>query len=151
MRCARYAVIDCGANIGMSVLFFKAFKPDAEVLAFEPDPMTFAGLLQNADRNGLRNVRAENAAVGDRDGTIALYRSSTDPGGLTGSIDPSWGGQQRQDVRVVRRSALLRQPVDFLKLDVEGAEYEIVADLISTGAIQWVLETMMSTTSFPHR
>ena len=99
--------------------------------------------------NGLRNVQTENAAVGDRDGTIAFYSSSSDPGGLTGSIDPSWGGHARQDVRVVRLSALLRQPVDFLKLDVEGAEYEIVADLISTGAIRWVLETVIEYHELP--
>ena len=88
--------------------------------------------------------------MGDRDGTIAFYSSSTDPGGLTGSTDPSWGGHERQDVRVVRLSALLREPVDFLKLDVEGAEYEIVADLISTGAIQWVLETVIEYHELPH-
>ena len=116
-------VIDCGANIGMSVLFFKPFKPDAERARLRAGSGDVRGSA--AERRPQRSPECAGRAMPrwvDRDGTIAFYSSSTDPGGLTGSIDPSWGGQPRQDVRVVRLSALLRQPVDFLKLDVEGAE-----------------------------
>lgn len=142
-------VVDCGANIGMTLLFFKAFCPDAQVIAFEPDPFTFAQLVKTIEVNGLRDVQAGNAAVGDRDGIVAFFNSALDPGSLTASTDPAWGGNTRQEVRVVRLSTLLREPVDFLKLDVEGAEYEVVQDLIATGAIGWVLEAVIEYHELP--
>ena len=136
----RPRILDCGANIGMAVLFFKAFRPDAEVVAFEPNPMAFARLVRTIDVNRLRGVQAENVAVADKDGTIALYSSPSDPGSLTGSIDPAWGGGAGREVRAVRLSARIREPIDFLKLDVEGAEYDVIRDLIDTDAIRWVRE-----------
>ena len=139
----RPRIVDCGANIGMAVLFFKAFRPDAEVIAFEPDPTAFARLARTIEMNGLRNVRPENAAVVDKDGTVALYFNPSASGSMTASIDPAWGGEARQEVRAVRLSAWIQEPVDFLKLDVEGAEYDVVRDLIDTDAIRWVLDAVI--------
>ena len=50
-------IVDCGANIGLSVIFFKALHPGANIVAFEPEPVTFARLKETMDRNGL-HVRA---------------------------------------------------------------------------------------------
>jgi FkbM family methyltransferase len=139
----RPRIVDCGANIGMAVLFFKAVRPEAEVIAFEPDPTAFARLVQTVTANKLSGVQLENAAVGNRDGMTAFYLNRSDAGGLTASTSPAWGGTTRQEVRSVRLSALLREPIDFLKMDVEGAEYDVVHDLIDTGAIRWVRETVI--------
>lgn len=46
-------IVDCGSNIGMSVIFFKLLYPDARVLAFEPDPAPFELLEQNIRTNGM--------------------------------------------------------------------------------------------------
>jgi hypothetical protein len=46
-------IIDCGANIGLSVLFFKALYPHATVIAFEPDSASLAQLTQIVEANGL--------------------------------------------------------------------------------------------------
>ena len=136
----RPRIVDCGANIGMAVLFFKAVRPEAEVIAFEPHPVTFARLLDTIHSNGLHNVHAENAAVGGTDGTGAFYSQPSDHGSLTGSVDRSWGGDERLEIRTVRLSGWIREPVDFLKIDVEGAEYDVIDDLIETDAIRWVRE-----------
>ena len=139
----RPRIVDCGANIGMAVLFFKTFRPDAEVIAFEPDPITFARLVRTVEVNGLRDVRLENAAVGDTEGIVAFYGSQSNSGGMIASVDPSWGGDARQEVRSVRLSRWIQEPIDFLKLDVEGAEYGVVRDLIDTDAIRWVREAVI--------
>ena len=139
----RPRIVDCGANIGMAVLFFKAFRPDAEVIAFEPDPITFARLARTIEMNGLRDVRLENAAVGHKDGTVAFYYNRSDSGSMTASVESSRGGDARQEVRAVRLSAWIQEPVDFLKLDVEGAEYDVVRDLIDTDAIRWIRDTVI--------
>ena len=137
---ARPRIVDCGANIGMAVLFFKAVRPEAEVIAFEPHPVIFARLLETVHSNSFRDVHAENAAVGDTDGTVAFYTHQSDHGSLIGSVDRSWGGDARLEIRAVRLSGWIREPVDFLKIDVEGAEYDVIDDLIETDAIRWVHE-----------
>ena len=45
------SIIDCGANIGMSVLYFKYFYPNVGILAFEPVGQTFEILHRNVERN----------------------------------------------------------------------------------------------------
>src|SRR5438105_3616144 len=65
-------IIDCGAHIGVSVLYFKALYPGARIVAFEPNPVTFHLLQTNVDRNHLWGVTAINAAVATHDGSIGL-------------------------------------------------------------------------------
>src|SRR5690348_5460731 len=42
-------IIDCGANIGLSVIYFKQKYPNAKIIAFEPDKFQFDNLLQNIE------------------------------------------------------------------------------------------------------
>jgi FkbM family methyltransferase len=147
----RPRIVDCGANIGTAVLFFKAVWPDAEVHAYEADPVTFAQLVRTIEHNGLRGVTPVNAVVGAVAGSTAFYSSPADPGSLTGSVDPSWGGAIRQELPAVRLSQQLNEPVDLLKLDIEGAEYDVVADLVESGAIRWVREAAIEHHVLPGR
>jgi FkbM family methyltransferase len=139
----RPRIVDCGANIGMAVIFFKALRPDAEVIAFEPDPTTFGRLVRTVELNRFRNVQLENAAVGDQDGTVTFYTDASGSGGMTASIERPLGGETRREVRSVRLSTWIQAPVDLLKLDVEGAEYDVVRDLIDTDAIRWIREAVI--------
>jgi len=139
----RPRIVDCGANIGMAVLFFKAYRPDAQVIAFEPDPATYARLARSVEINQLPRVTLENAAVGEKEGLATFYGSRADPGSLTASLEPAWGGETAKEVRVVRLSRWIQEPVDFLKLDVEGAEYGVIRDLVETGAIRWIREAVI--------
>jgi FkbM family methyltransferase len=127
----------------MAVLFFKALYPGADVLAFEPDAGAFARLSQTIASNALKGVVAEQAAVTERGGTVAFYRDPGDPAGIAASVDPAWGGSASDVVRAVRLSERITAPVDFLKLDIEGAEYGVVRDLVSSGAIEHVREAVI--------
>jgi FkbM family methyltransferase len=133
-------IIDCGANIGMSVLFFKTLHPEAHVIAFEPDPQSFAHLVRNVRDNRLSDVRLVNSAVAERHGVLTLYTDEGDGGSLVASINPRLGGAIPQPVRAVRLSSFIDGPVDFLKIDVEGAEYGIVRELLESGTIARVRE-----------
>jgi len=139
-RSDRPQIIDCGANIGMSVLFFKALYPNANVVAFEPDPASFARLTQTIGTNRLKFVVAHQAAVSETSGVVTLFRNRSDVGSIVASIHQAWGGEDAETVRSVRLSDRIAAPVDFLKIDVEGAEYGIVHDLVATGAIRWIQE-----------
>jgi FkbM family methyltransferase len=142
-RTARPRIVDCGANIGMAVLFFKARYPDADVLAFEPNPAAFELLKRNIDANRLDSVVAEKAAVTEHSGTATLFRHLTDPSSVVASLDRSWGGDASEEVRAVRLSDRINGTVDFLKLDIEGGEYAVIRDLVNTGVIRWVREAVI--------
>jgi hypothetical protein len=94
-RTACPRIIDCGANIGLSVIFFKALHPGADIVAVEPDPVTFARLKDTMDRNGLHDVRLVNAAVAEAEKTMTLYRGEGDAGSIVSSWirpgGPHWG------------------------------------------------------------
>ena len=122
-------IVDCGSNIGMSVLYYKQEYPSARIIAFEPDPAIFCYLQENVTTNRLADVRLMRAAVAGREGDLAFhsdgkYASYLVQGPAT-PVPPGW-----TDCRVpcVRLRSYLNEPVDFLKLNIEGAEWETIAD-----------------------
>jgi FkbM family methyltransferase len=68
-------IIDGGANIGLSVIYFRRRHPHSTVVAFEPSPIAFEHLCHNA--GGLGRVRLEQAALGNQDGTLELWTDGT--------------------------------------------------------------------------
>ncbi len=56
-------VLDCGANIGLSVIYLKKICPTATIIAFEPDKNNFELLQKNIASHGLQNVELKNEAV----------------------------------------------------------------------------------------
>jgi len=129
-------IIDCGANIGMATLFFKSIYPDAEILAFEPDPDAYRTLEWNLRVNGLAGVVAVNKAVDDAGAAVPFYCDPSLPGNGRNSLVPQRmaGGAVRY-VESVRLSGYLDREVDFLKIDVEGAEHAVFRDLSESGKL----------------
>lgn len=127
-------IIDCGANIGMATLFFKTLYPDSKIVCFEPDPITFKMLKHNIIQNSLTNVTLVNAAVSARAGKIALFRNKNVEGGdLLMSIfrHHSTAGPniEKIDVSSERLSKYIGAHLDYLKLDIEGAEGEVLQEI----------------------
>jgi FkbM family methyltransferase len=133
-------IVDCGANVGMAILFFKACWPEATIVAIEPDPVAFSYLQRLVEINNLRDVQLVNCAAAGEDGVALLYRDVRDEGGITSSLNASCGGADTQEVRVIRLSSLIDAPVDFLKLDIEGAEYGVIEDLARAEALKHIRE-----------
>ncbi len=142
-RNPRPRIVDCGANIGMSVLFFTAYAPGASIVAIEADPTTFVALRRTVDQNNLADIELINAAVAATDGAVALYSAAGDSGSITASVVPEWGGGASQTVSARRLSSIVTAPVDFLKLDVEGAEYDVVDELASAGRLELIAEAVI--------
>jgi FkbM family methyltransferase len=131
-------IIDCGANIGLAALYFKALYPAAELLAFEPDPDAFVCLSSNVAQNGLGGIALRNAALAGEDGEIVLYASSSGPGGLNVSVHKARSGGEPRRVTACKLSTFITRPVDLLKMDIEGAESEVLAELRSSGKLPLV-------------
>lgn len=116
-------IIDGGANIGLSVLFFKSLFPDARVTCFEPDPAVLDVLAGNMRAARLTDARIEPYALWSTATTLAFASDGADGGRIAGTRD----GPSAQ-VKTVRLRDYLDSPVDFLKLDIEGAETEVLLD-----------------------
>jgi len=122
-------ILDCGGNIGMAVLYFKGVYPRSRIISFEPDPVIFPYLRDNVGNNGLSDVTLVQGAMASREGQMALYSDGKYGSCLAeyGSPEVS-GGYNEYQVPCVRLRNYLKGPVDFLKMNIEGAEWEVLAD-----------------------
>lgn len=119
-------IIDAGANIGLSVIYFKQLFPGAEIVAIEPDTFIFETLKCNIDSFQYENVELVNRALWDEDTILKFHSEGADAGRIATSIDK---GKLIQ-VQAERLAKYLaeRNRIDFLKMDIEGAEYKVLMD-----------------------
>lgn len=123
-------IVDIGANIGASVLYWKHLYPNSIVYAFEPEPSNFEILRKNAE--GLSDVHVFNEALGDKSGLIELIHSpdSANSGGWSIYQRGAKGGEQRVSVPIKVSGDRLKElgvkEINTLKVDTEGAEKVII-------------------------
>jgi FkbM family methyltransferase len=121
---ARPYILDVGANIGLSALFFKERFPQSKVVAFEADPTIRRYLSENLEQNSAKDVEIVQKAIWSSEGVVDFHPDGAD----AGRIAPS-DAAQRVRVESTRLIHWLQaEPVDFLKLDIEGAEVEVIRD-----------------------
>jgi FkbM family methyltransferase len=122
-------IIDAGANIGLTSVYFADRYPGATVLAIEPEPSNFELLCKNAAH--YPNIVPLKAALWDTNTSLSLFDAGTG----------NWGFQTRQSedsapspasVESVTIASLMRSysfdRIDLLKIDIEGAEKEVFED-----------------------
>ncbi|KAF0332867.1 FkbM family methyltransferase [Gigaspora margarita] len=132
-------IYDAGAYIGLTPLYFKRLYPQANITCFEADPTVFPILKMNIEYNKLNDITLVNAAVSDEEKEQIpfygqIYQDNQDARG--NSIIKIWGQREDSDevaVRSVKLSTYFPKEgnVDFLKLNIEGAEYRVLKELAS--------------------
>lgn len=120
-------IIDGGANIGLTTLYWKQQFPEARVTAFEPGPHVFDALTTNIERFGLKNVKLVQKGLWKKDGSLTFEADKT--GGGHFSQYPAEDSVETVKVPVTRLSAHLEaERIDMVKLDIEGAETEVLLE-----------------------
>lgn len=128
-----FTVVDIGAQIGVFTVMAGRKAISGRVLSFEPHPDNFSLLQSNVSANELHQVKTYNRAVASTEGPLKFYVSSFNTGGH--SIVASGGSQVELIVDAVRLEDILKgeniSHIDYLKMDCEGAEVQILRSLAS--------------------
>ena len=128
-------VVDVGANVGLySHLFARAVGGEGRVTAFEPDPVLFAAAAASIRANGLLNITVHPIAVGDKPGRGRLNRGFFNSGDNRLVAERQGPAAANAiDAQVCALDDLLDDgPVDFVKIDVQGGEVNVLRGMAKT-------------------
>jgi len=124
----RPVIVDVGAHIGAFAAMVARSAPGAAVYALEPAQSSFGLLEKNIAANSLANVTALRLALGDRDARVPLHHAAE-----------NWGHSLSKEMAAGTTSELVPcqtlgsflaahslATVDFMKMNIEGAEYDVL-------------------------
>ncbi len=116
-------IIDCGSNIGLSIIYYKQLYSGSTIIAFEPDEQNFQLLEKNISTNNYKNIQLNKAAAWITDGEISFEANESEASHISEANNAI-------KVKSVRLKNILNDypVIDFLKVDIEGAEWEVITD-----------------------
>ena len=117
-------IIDCGANIGYSTLYYANTYPDAQIYAIEPEKFNFKFLRYNT--LFYDNIHLTKAAVWGKEASVRLEETEL---GASGYMADETSADDPNAIKTTTLGKLIYEnginEIDLLKIDVEGAEKEI--------------------------
>ena len=116
-------IVDCGTNIGLSVIYFKKLFPGARIITFEPDHEIFEVAQKNFSSLALDKVEFVNNGLWHNEGIISFNKEGADGGSIALEDQNS-----DYSINVTRLSNYLKEAIDFLKIDIEGAETAVLEE-----------------------
>ncbi|OGH88426.1 MAG: hypothetical protein A3J93_04115 [Candidatus Magasanikbacteria bacterium RIFOXYC2_FULL_42_28] len=126
-------IIDVGAHVGLFSLYCLALNPAVKVIALEPEPNNFARLTGTLALNSVTSVRATPLALAAKTGQARLLLA---PDSHNHHLVPKDDPGEGISVKTASLSGLRKQeklgPIDLIKMDIEGGEYEVVASWTPT-------------------
>jgi FkbM family methyltransferase len=134
-------IIDCGSNYVTSIVYFKSLYPGSKIIGIEADPKVFRLLKWNIGCRNYQNVELFNKAVCVDTTPIRFYCEGAD-GSRAFPLERS---KETVEVDPIHLDELICEPVDFLKMDIEGSETEVIC---SSGKLKRVSELFVEYHSF---
>ncbi len=121
---ANSVIIDAGANIGNHSLFFGKFCRAEKIYSFEPQRNVFEILKKNIDLNQIDNVTLHNCALGEACGFSEISNAQSTKLGEV-SYKPC-NDEKCNSINTISVDSLLLKRLDFMKIDVEGAQLSVL-------------------------
>ena len=123
-------VVDGGAHMGMFSAYCNWINETVRIVAYEADPVMNSLCNKNAVSNSWKKTKCINAALSGKKGKRWFYFDQEFPGSFMSSISKERGLGGKVTVPCLPLSPLLRKrKLDYIKLDIEGAEYEVLQNL----------------------
>lgn len=120
-------IIDIGAHIGIFVLYVKSQIPQAKMYCFEPSIENNIFLKKNIENNKLKDCYISNNGLAGQEGSRILHIDGSSSG--KNSLFGEKGQLQQIEVTTLPKILSKIGPVDFVKIDIEGAEVEVMDSL----------------------
>lgn len=130
--------VDVGVNLGQTLLDVKLSHPDIEYIGFEPNPMCVSYVRQLISVNGFANCVLVPAGLSDRAGLLQLHSTPNQPVDHSSTIIGSLRSYQTatQVINTVVFDEVFPElsnaPIAFVKIDVEGAELDVLKGMART-------------------
>jgi len=135
-------IIDCGANIGLSLVYFNQLYPNAKIIAFEPEPKLF-DICKSNTTYFEEQLRLYPYALWNEETTLYFESEGADAGRVEKEkieneeiASTKNLTQNLIEVKAVRLQKYLNQRIDLLKIDIEGAEVTVLEDCVDS--LHWV-------------
>ena len=126
-RAKQVKIIDLGAHVGLTEYYLLERFPHAEIVAVEADERNFSLLQDNCAQFGWSQVQLVHAAVTGRPGEVNFCPDEIDS--MAGhAVSEASGIPQVHRVKSITLSSLLTSPTSLLKIDIEGAEREVLLE-----------------------
>jgi len=130
-----HVALDIGANIGCTTILFANIAN--KVFSFEPSPTTFHFLQKNVDRAKSSNVTLINMGLGKVNGQYELtFSPGNRSGGFVSNQLQTSAGHQVEQITILKGDDFISNEklsrVDFVKIDVEGFEWDVIEGLRDT-------------------
>jgi len=119
-------VIDCGSNFGLAIIYFLRNFNNCEILGFEADPVVFESLAKNLKSYDSSKYKVLNYALWDKEGFLNFNNTGDDSGSL---LNNSHSDSQLVVKTVLLSNYIKNRHVDFLKIDIEGAELNVIEEI----------------------
>lgn len=117
-------IVDLGANVGYSCMYWCKKYPECRVTALEPHPRHVGLMKENLARNGmLDRVNVVAAAAGSKERNLYLTDAQT-----SSAVTAEASDLEIRVLDVFQISELALGSIDLLKIDIEGGEYELLSD-----------------------
>ena len=127
-------IIDVGAHVGYFTIYAAQKAKNGKIISFEPSKESFQVLENNLKINNIQNVIGENLGVRSKSGDSILYIDKNHE--IGDSMFSNDEDLTKENVQVTSIPEIVKkhkiESIDLLKLDCEGAEYEIILELPSS-------------------
>lgn len=132
-------IIDAGANIGLTSLFYANKYPNAKIIAIEPDYENFETLLFNT--KNYSNITCINCGLWHKDTSLRV--SDKFQGGKWAMVVEELDSEEHGSIKAISVNTIISQfqlnQIDILKMDIESAEMEVFSNHYE----QWIPKTKM--------
>lgn len=119
-------IIDGGANIGLATIYLKLLHPTSKIISFEPDPEIYGLLENNIKVFNFTDIELVQKALWNENKTI-LFKAEGADAGIISDVDSTISDGEQ--IEAISLRPYLKNTVDFLKLDIEGAETIVLKDI----------------------